>query len=209
VPFSLTLCEENAKLVCRDESPFEKRSDILDVTTRPYPHQYVSPWVVNDGRQLLIRPIRPEDEQLLARFHETLSDDSVYARYAQVLPLSQRTAHERLARLCFVDYDRQIALIALEQGASAQQIVSVARLIKVEDANDVEFAVIVSDDFQRVGLGSKLMSELVRISRDEQRSRIIGHIGAINKPMLTICQQLGFRLCEGPDSRLRLAILEL
>ena len=138
------------------------------MTTRPYPHQYVRQWEADDGRQLLIRPIRPDDEQLLAKFHETLSDESVYARYAQVLPLSQRTTHERLARLCFVDYDLQIALIALEQSASALQIVGVARLLKVGDTNDVEFALVVSDDCQRVGLGSKLMSDLVGISRDAQ-----------------------------------------
>ncbi len=179
------------------------------MTIRAYPHQYVSQWTTKDGRYLLVRPIRPEDEQLLAKFHETLSDESVYARYAQVLPLSQRTAHERLARLCFVDYDQQIALIALEESAQLLQVVGVGRLIKLDGTNDVEFAVVVSDDYQRVGLGSQLMSKLVAIGRSEKRSRIVGQISASNRPMLTICQRLGFYLSDGPDRRLRTAILNL
>jgi acetyltransferase len=79
---------------------------------RPYPAQYVQSWTTSDGVPLLIRPIRPEDEPLMIQFHTTLSDRSVYFRYMHAVQLSQRIAHERLARICFNDYDRELALVA-------------------------------------------------------------------------------------------------
>ncbi len=78
---------------------------------RPYPTQYVTPWTLKDGTPVTIRPIRPEDEPLMVAFHATLSERSVYMRYFSPLQLSQRIAHERLTRICFVDYDRQTALV--------------------------------------------------------------------------------------------------
>ncbi len=79
---------------------------------RPYPIQYATPWKMKNKTGLLIRPIKPEDEPMLVKFHETLSEESVYNRYFSALKLSQRITHERLTRICFNDYDREIALVA-------------------------------------------------------------------------------------------------
>jgi acetyltransferase len=79
---------------------------------RPYPAQYSSQTQLHDRTPVLIRPIRPEDEPLLSRFHETLSESSVYGRYCEPLGLGARVAHERLLRVCLGDYDREIALVA-------------------------------------------------------------------------------------------------
>jgi acetyltransferase len=70
----------------------------------------VLPWKLNDGSAVTIRPIRPEDEPLMVKFHHSLSDQTVYLRYFGPLKLDQRIAHERLSRLCFIDYDREMAL---------------------------------------------------------------------------------------------------
>ena len=67
---------------------------------------------MKDGAEVLIRPIRPEDEPMMVKFHETLSERSVYLRYFHLMNLSQRIAHERLTRICFIDYDREMALVA-------------------------------------------------------------------------------------------------
>ena len=83
---------------------------------RPYPSQYVSSWVMKNGAEVTLRPIRPEDEPLMVKFHETLSDRSVYLRYFYSLSLSSRVAHDRLVRICFVDYDREMAIVAESQG---------------------------------------------------------------------------------------------
>src|SRR5208337_4613946 len=79
---------------------------------RPYPVKLVSNWKMKDGKEVVIRPIRPEDEPLMITFHEKLSERSVYLRYFQPLKLTQRTAHERLTRICFIDYNREMALVA-------------------------------------------------------------------------------------------------
>src|SRR5690606_36054300 len=105
-----------------------------------------------DGRPLTIRPIRPEDEPLIAQFHTTLSEQTVYGRYLQVLPLDRRTIHERLSRLCFIDYDRQIALVAIDVQQANPCLAGVARLIKLHDTSAAEFALVVADPYQLAGL---------------------------------------------------------
>src|SRR5207245_9070333 len=77
---------------------------------RPYPVKYIQPSVMKSGEPVTIRPIRPEDEPLLIRLHQALSERTVYLRYFQPLKLSQRTAHERLTRISFIDYDREMVL---------------------------------------------------------------------------------------------------
>src|SRR5262249_34493551 len=99
---------------------------------RPYPAHYSSRWTLRDGTTVTIRPTRPEDEPLMVKFHDTLSPESVYLRYFQALKLSQRVAHERLARLCFIDYDREMALVAERRDprSGEPEVVAVGRLIK-------------------------------------------------------------------------------
>ena len=92
-------------------------ADLPRLAIRPYPLQYVAAWTGRDGSDFLIRPIQPEDEPLLVDFHKRLTAETVYARYLGHLGLSQRTAHERLTRVAFNDYDREIALVALDQDA--------------------------------------------------------------------------------------------
>jgi acetyltransferase len=94
----------------------------------------------------VIRPIRPNDEPSVAAFHLTLSDQSVFFRYSAVLKLDVRIAHERLSRVCFVDYDREIAFVA--ESRSDKTILAVARLAKIPNTTEAEAAFIVSDSFQ-------------------------------------------------------------
>ena len=162
---------------------------------RPYPHQYASEWNLEDGTRVTIRPIRPEDEPALVEFHRSLSDESVYLRYANALKLSQRVAHERLAHLCFIDYDQEMALVAEStgsNGAETPRIVAVGRLTKIAATNDAEFAILVSDAYQRKGLGSELLSRLVRIGEDEGLSHIVADVLRDNVGMQRVCKRLGF-----------------
>src|SRR6202022_3178170 len=86
--------------------------DLPRSAIRPYPTQYVSSWTMKNGVPILFRPIRPEDEPLMVKFHETLSEQTVYLRYFHMDQLSARVAHERLIRKCFIDYDKERALVA-------------------------------------------------------------------------------------------------
>ena len=96
-------------------------ADLPRFAIRPYPHEYEREVATDDGVRLTVRPVRPEDEPAAARFHEGLSSETVVARYGIDRPLSERTAHERLTRICFVDYDRQFALVAEAERGDADR----------------------------------------------------------------------------------------
>src|SRR5581483_7670909 len=162
---------------------------------RPYPRQYDRPWRTREGLTLRIRPIRPEDEPLMAAFHATLSECTVYFRYLHPMTLRKRTAHERLARICFVDYDREMVLVAERQDpvGSTREIVGVGRLSRVHGRDEAEFALLVSDRFQGRGLGTELLRRLIAVGREERLGRIVGYIAADNQPMLALARQVGFR----------------
>jgi acetyltransferase len=176
--------------------PEVKEADIPKTAIRPYPTQYVAPWTLKDGTMVTIRPIRPEDEPLMVKFHETLSERSVYLRYFHLMNLTQRTSHERLTRICFIDYDREMALVAERRNPETgeSEILGVGRMTKVHGANDGEVAVIVSDNWQGRGLGKELLSRLLIVGRDEKLARLIADILPDNRDVMRICEKLGFGL---------------
>jgi acetyltransferase len=178
---------------------------------RPYPLQYVQPWTLLDGTSVTLRPIRPEDEPIMIKFHETLSDRSVYLRWLHMLGLSQRVAHERLIGVCFIDYDREMALVADYHNPQTKQdeIIGVGRLIKAYNANEAEFALLTSDQFQGKGLGTELLRRLIQIGHDEKLQRLTGDILLENQAMQKVCKKLGFRLQYSPQDHLMRAELEL
>jgi acetyltransferase len=171
---------------------------------RPYPVQYVTPWKLKDQTPVIIRPIRPEDEPMLVKFHETLSEESVYHRYFSALKLSQRVLHERLTRICFNDYDREIALVAELKPAQAdgeKLILGVGRLSKQHGVNEAEFSMLISDHWQNQGLGFELLRQLIEVGRTEKLTQIVGQILADNQPMQHICKKLGFKIITAADQR--------
>jgi acetyltransferase len=166
-----------------------------ELAIRPYPTRYVSPWTMQDGTRVTIRPIRPEDEPLMVKFHETLSERSVYFRYFHAMQLTQRIAHDRLTRICFIDYEREMALVVLRNTAQTaeSEILGVGRLTKIQGSGEGEFAILVSDNWHHHGLGVELLKRLVDIGRDEKLTRIFGDILPENHDMLRVCDKLGFR----------------
>ncbi|MCS7025908.1 MAG: GNAT family N-acetyltransferase [Bryobacteraceae bacterium] len=177
---------------------------------RPYPLEYVDTWKMKNGETVIIRPIRPEDEPLIARFHETLSERTVYFRYLSALKLSTRIAHERLVRICFIDYARQIALVVEWQN----RIIAVARLYKDPQAyargrREAEFALVVSDEFQGLGLGKELLRRILDIARKEGVETLFGEISAENQRMQAICRAIGFRIRRDFTDTTVIATLQL
>jgi acetyltransferase len=175
----------------------EMTEDKLPKTAiRPYPSRYVSSWTMKDGAPVTIRPIRPEDEPAMVRFHETLSERSVYLRYFHLMNLEQRTTHERLTRICFIDYDREMALVAERRNPETgePEILGVGRLTKVHGANDGEAAVLVSDQWQGRGLGKELLSRVLAVAADEKLTRVTADILPDNRNIMRICEKLGFSL---------------
>jgi acetyltransferase len=165
---------------------------------RPYPSKYAGLFVLKDGTQLNIRPIRPEDEPQLVRFHSTLSEQSVYRRYFALINLDSRIRHERLIRACFIDYDRQMALVAElpNQDHSPGEIIAVARVIKSPLQNEGEVAAVVSDSFHRKGIGRELVNRLVAFGKDEKLEALRASVLADNPAMQKLLEGAGFEFHE-------------
>lgn len=182
----------DARVVLHDPDTAEEALPKLAI--RPYPAQYAKPWRLADGTEVNIRPIRPEDEPLMVQFHEGLSEHSVYMRYFHALRLDQRVAHERLTRICFIDYDREMVLVAVRRQPE-REIIGVGRLSKVYGSEEAEFAVLIRDAHQSRGLGSELLRRLIQVGRDEPDvNRIVAYMLPENVAMKRVAERLGFSL---------------
>lgn len=168
---------------------------------RPYPRQYQSPWQLKNGLPVLIRPIRPEDEPLMVTFHQKLSERTVYLRYFHLITLTQRIAHERLTRICFIDYDREMALVVERRAADGEgrEIIGVGRLSRSHRASEAEFAVLVSDEYQGQGLGTELLRRLLQIAAAEKIRRVSADILPDNDGMQRVCKKLGMQVRHDHD----------
>jgi acetyltransferase len=182
--------------------PGTRPEDLPRPAIRPYPTQYVRQHRLPDGTEVLLRPIRPEDEGMLIDFHRTLSEGSVRQRYMAPLQLDQRTTHERLIRVCFSDYDRDIALVVEHRPAGgATEIVAVGRLSRRTAHDDAEFAILVRDAWQRRGLGTELLRRIVAIARAERIHRVTATMLPDNTAMMHIAASLGFEVrCDIGDA---------
>ena len=178
---------------------------------RRYPAEYVWHWTMKDGSDVVLRPIRPEDETLMVQFHKSLSDSTVYRRYFQMQRLESRVAHERLIRKCFLDYDREIALVVerLDKDTSQRVLIGVGRLARQRDFDEAELGLVVADRFQGAGLGTELMRRLLLIARAEKIRRIEAHILGENSPMIALARRFHFECVSEEDPASLTATLDL
>ena len=178
-----------------------KAEELHKPAIRPYPSQYVARWTMKNGTDVVIRPIRPEDEPLMVRFHETLSPESVYMRYFHQANLRHRISHERLVRVCHCDYDRDIVLVAelADPPQGERTIIAVGRLSKLHGRNHGEFALIVSDKYHRKGLGTELVLRLVEIAKKEKIESISANVLAENREVQRLAATMGFSVRASAD----------
>jgi acetyltransferase len=186
----------DARVVLHD--PEVQEADLPRPAIRPYPQRYEAPWTSRQGEVLCIRPMRPEDEPLVVAFHRTLSERTVFDRYLKHLGLDERTAHERLIRICFLDYDRELALVAeREEETGEPEIIGIGRLSRTFGTNDAEFAVLVSDAHQRSGVGTELLRRLVDVARDEGVATLGADMRVDNVGMRRAAETVGFTVRPG------------
>jgi acetyltransferase len=162
----------------------------------PYPLKYVTPWRLKDGTEVLLRPIRPEDEAMEAELIRGLSDETSRFRFFQPI---RNITHEMLVRFCNIDYDREMAIIAEYAEAGKKRNIGVGRLITEPGEKRAEFAVVVADDFQGKGLGIKLVDMLIGMGEERGLETIYGLLLPDNRRMMALCRTLGFEIRYGPD----------
>jgi acetyltransferase len=199
----------DARVVLHD--PATDPKDLPRLAIRPYPRKYVSSWTCPDGHELTIRPIRPEDEPLMVDFHRSLSEETVFQRYLAHLGFNERTAHERLVRICFVDYDREMALVAecSHPDPSQPAIVGVGRLSRTFGTDDAVFAVLVTDARQGKGVGTELLRRLVEVARAEGVATLSADMRNDNDGMRRAAEKVGFELTAGPTEDVSRAEMRL
>ncbi|MHB8653888.1 MAG: GNAT family N-acetyltransferase [Terriglobia bacterium] len=179
------------------------------MTTNPI--EYVTQSSLKDGTPVTVRPIVPEDEPLLAKFHQTLSDHSVYMRYFHILPLGNRVEHKRLANICHADQDQEVVLVAEGDGPEpgGRKIIGVGRWNKFPGTPHAEIAVLVSDEFQNRGVGTELFVRLIEFARVKKLQRLFAKILPENLGMQHVARKLGFQLTRELSDPIITATLDL
>jgi len=162
----------------------------------PYPMHLVSDWQLPDGTNIVIRPIRPEDADLEKTFVRGLSDEAKYFRFMETI---QELTPAMLVRFTQIDYDQEMALMAVTEVAGQEVELGIARYAINPDGQSCEFALVVADEWQGKGVAHKLMSSLMDVARDRGLERIEGEVLRANQSMLKLMTRLGFEIKTSED----------
>lgn len=188
------VCALDARMIVQCRTPGRRRYDHMAI--HPYPTNWVRHFHLEDGREITIRPIRPEDAEIERNFVRRLSDEARYFRFMQAL---SELSQEMLVRFTQLDYHRELALIATVMVDGQEQEVGVARFFPNPDSVTAEFAIVVADEWQQHGIGTQLMGVLIEAAREKGFSRLEGEVLAQNSKMLHFTEKLGFVAMEMPD----------
>ena len=156
-----------------------------------YPHQYEHDVTLENVGSLVIRPIKPEDATLLTALFESLTPETIYFRFFTPL---KSLPHSMLVRFTQIDYEREIALVAIQKSGSEKTMLGVSRVIMAKDQNRAEFAVLVADRWQGKGIGAELLKQCLSISRERNIREVYGVVLAENTMMLALGKKLGFEM---------------
>lgn len=188
-----------------------KESELPKLAIRPYPSNYIVHDHLKNGLPVTLRPIKPEDEPLIAAFHKDLSENSVRQRYFEFLTLHERVAHDRLIRICFNDYDREFAIVAEIKDSISKElrIIGASRLTRIAGTPNARFTLVISDLFQNLGLGWKILNQLIHIGKMEKIENISAAILSENHHMINMCRKLGFQILSHDNPQLTYALLKI
>jgi acetyltransferase len=180
-------------------------SEFSHLIISPYPTRYIQPWLCRDGKSVLLRPIRPEDEPMEHELIAGLSPESSRFRFFYII---KDISHDMLSRFCNIDYSREIAIVAEANTNGKRRIVGVGRLVIQPGTETGEFATLVTDDYQDIGLGHKLTDVLIGIAQEKGLTGMYGVILKDNNKMVGLARSLGFSI-ESVDADEYKATLEL
>ena len=181
----------DAHIVLDQYHPRRKGHPYEHLVISPYPEKYISTVKLKDGREVVLRPIRPEDEPLEAAMFDHFSDQTLYFRFFGYVP---QVTHDFLTRFTQIDYDREMAVIALTEEDGEKKMMGVARIIADAWQEGAEFAVVVADPYQGLDLGNVLMDYVLEIARDRGVKKIYASVLAANKRMIHMFRNRGFEV---------------
>src|SRR5208283_448882 len=192
----------DARIIIDPTVTGRKSESYPHLVTMPYPSKYVTPWRLKDGNEVILRPIRPEDEPMELEFIKGLSTETSRYRFFQII---KDLPHDALVRFCNIDYDREMAFIAETTDTDGERApqrieIGVSRLILDPNRRRGEIAVVIADKFQGKGLGTKLVDMLIEVARDKGVEALYGVIMSGNMAMIRLCEKLGFAIRREQDS---------
>ncbi len=195
----------DARMVIAEQGSNQAHGPYGHLSILPYPARYEQIWPLRDGSEYLVRPIRPDDAQMLQNLVKGLSQQSRYFRFVSQLA---ELPPAMLARFTLIDYDREMALVAVKQERVVDEdgevsyhehLMGVSRYVTNPDRVSCEFALVVGDEFSGLGLGARLMLSIMEVARDKGLERIEGLVLANNPNMLKLMRRLGFEIRHFPD----------
>jgi acetyltransferase len=205
------VADENGVMVLDARIVVEQQTDGADryshMAIHPYPSHLVSDWQLADGTKIKIRPIRPEDAGIEQSFVRDLSNESKHFRFMQGL---NELTPQMLVRFTQLDYNRELALIAVQEQDDNETEIGVARYIINADGESAEFALVVADNWHKLGIGSRLMTALIDAARQRGLKYMNGEILTDNRKMRKLVEKFGFDIRTNPeDSTVLLANMQL
>jgi acetyltransferase len=181
----------DARVVIDKERVFAKVEPHQHLVISPYPKKYETLWRLRDGRSVILRPIKPEDEPMWLEMFQNFSEESIRYRFFQII---KDTPHEVRVRYCNIDYDRELGLVAEMTEEGRRKILGVVRLIVEPDGKTGEIAFIIADPWQGLGLGSKMLDFMIEICKDKKLDTIYGIMLPDNYRAINLMRKMGFTI---------------
>ena len=187
----------DARIVVDEEVLQKPVKDYSHLILRPYPESLIRPSKLGDGTDVLLRPIKPEDEPLWLELLASCSKESIYHRFRYDFYFD---SHEIASKYCFIDYDREIAIVAEVEEEGRKKLIGVGRLIADPDVELMEYAVLITDAWQKKELGHILTNYCVDIAKARGVRRLVAETTRDNKPMISVFRKLNFKIRFNEDT---------
>ena len=190
----------DARIVINKERVFAKLEPHQHLVITPYPKKYETMWKLRDGRTVILRPIKPEDEPLWLEMFQNFSEESIRNRFFQII---KDTPHETRIRYTNIDYDREIAIVPELTEDGRRKILGVARVSIEPNGKAGEIAFIVADPWQGLGLGTKMVDYVLEICKDMKLETIYAIMLPDNYRAITLMRKMGFTITYIEDGTVK------
>jgi acetyltransferase len=187
----------DARIVVDEKLLYKPVKDYSHLILRPYPERLIKETKLNDGTDVLLRPIKPEDEPMWLELLASCSKESIYLRFRYDFYFD---SHEVASQFCFIDYDREIAIVAEVQEKGKKRLIGVGRLIADPDVEVMEYAILITDEWQKKELGYILTEFCMNIAKENGIKRLLAETTKNNKPMISVFRKLNFKIQFNEDT---------